>query len=105
MADAHELVSPVLQDSIQQRHAGNNSDLIVAAPDVNDDDDVVPSDGSGDSTQRRRLDEEIQTRTAIFRKSAFNKCEVKLNLTPSRLRGFGANDDVVESRGDVGRAR
>ena len=60
MADAHELVSPVLQDSLQQRHYGHNSDLIVVAPhDVNDYDDVVPSDGSGDSTQRRRLDEQI----------------------------------------------
>ena len=61
------------------------------------DEDIVDlSDdvSSSHSSQRRRLDEEIQTRTAIFRKSAFQKCEVRLNPTPprERYRDIGSRD-------------
>ena len=72
--------------------------------DLDGEEDIELSDGVGSShsSQRRRLDEEIESRTAIFRKSAFLKCELRLNLTPQRERSeIGSRDGSKNGGGRV----
>ena len=78
--------------------------MIAEIDEFKDEDVDLPEDvSSSHSSERRNLDVEIQLRTAVFRKSAFQKSEVKLNPTRAKASKseLGSRDGSFNGGGRV----